>query len=91
MRQSKIANFDTRQLSLRLLFGTGSIKEQMIRFVHRILNEENGISHNVFQCVIMGCNFQNSTDPQEKLKKTTTNTDLLAYGENYNIAPEQAS
>ena len=26
----------------------GAIKEQMIRFVHRILNEENGISHNVF-------------------------------------------
>lgn len=69
----------------------GSIKEQMIRFVHRILNEENGISHNVFQSVIMGCNFQNSTDPQEKLKKTTTNADLLAYGESYNIAPEQAS
>lgn len=39
----------------------------------------------------MGCNFQNSTDPQEKLKKATTNADLLAYGENYNIAPEQAS
>lgn len=69
----------------------GAIKEQMIRFVHRILNEENGISHNIFQCVIMGSNFQNNTDPQEKLKKTTTNTDLLAYGENYNIAPEQSS
>mmetsp|Transcript_3130 Transcript_3130/g.4780 ORF Transcript_3130/g.4780 Transcript_3130/m.4780 type:complete len:85 (-) Transcript_3130:1420-1674(-) len=30
------------------------IKEQMVRFVHRILNEENGLSHNFTQCVIMG-------------------------------------
>ena len=28
------------------------IKEQMIRFVHRVLNEENGISFKFFQCVI---------------------------------------
>lgn len=34
------------------------IKEQMIRFVHRILNEENGMSNNFIQCVIMGSNFQ---------------------------------
>lgn len=33
------------------------IKEQMVRFLHRVLNSENGISNNFFQCVIMGSNF----------------------------------
>jgi hypothetical protein len=30
------------------------IKEQMVRFVHRIINEENGITPNFFNSVIIG-------------------------------------
>jgi hypothetical protein len=42
------------------------IKEQMIRFVHRILNEENGMSNNFVQCVVMGSQFQNKEEPAKK-------------------------
>lgn len=38
------------------------IKEQMIRFIHRLLNEENGISQNFYHAIILGSVFQpNST------------------------------
>ena len=42
------------------------IREQMIRFVHRVLNEENGISFKFFQCIIQGSNFQNNSTLIEK-------------------------
>jgi len=39
----------------------------MVRFIHRLLNEENGISQNFFNAIILGSAFQPTTVGQGSL------------------------
>ena len=48
MRQSKVANFDARQLSLGLLLRAGPVKKQVLKFE---VSVDDALLVNVLQCL----------------------------------------